>query len=133
MAKMTTKHYARVLYSLVNDTKEIEASVKTFLTFLRERHVLKKADKIMEDYVKYAEDQDGVKRIEITSARKLEKETITIIKKQFGEKVKTVEHIDEKVLGGCIIREKNVVLDGSVRMQVQRLKHNLLKNKITIK
>lgn len=126
MAKMTTKHYAKILYSLANGSEDVESAVDVFFNFLRERHVLKKLDRILEYYAKYTEERDGVKRIEITSARKLEKETIAVIKKQFGEKVKIKEEVDESILGGCIIREKNIILDGSVRMQLQRLKHCLL-------
>lgn len=133
MAKLTTKHYAKILYALLKEAEKVDEAVKIFLAFLRARHVLRKINKISEDYLRYAEDQDGVKRIEITGARPLAKETVAKIKKQFGEKVKTAEKIDERILGGCVIREKNLIVDASLIRQTRKLKETLLKHKISIK
>ncbi|MEK7644294.1 MAG: ATP synthase F1 subunit delta [Patescibacteria group bacterium] len=133
MPKISTNHYAKILYSLLEKTEEIDEVVKIFLKFLRARHVLKKVDKIAADYARYAESREGTKQIEITSARPLGKETLANIKKQFGEKVKIMEKIDQSILGGCVIREKNIIVDVSLKRQTQKLKQNLLKHKITIK
>ena len=86
---------------------------------------LRQADAIIREFEAYAKKQDGVVGIEITSARKLDKATLNLITKAFGEKVEAVESVDEGLIGGMRVKMEDRILDGSIRTHLMRLKQQL--------
>lgn len=65
--------------------------------------------------------------ITIKSIRKLEKSEIESIKKEFKvEKDQEVKfEIDEKLIGGIVVRKDGEMFDGSVKGQLEKLREKL--------
>lgn len=70
-------------------------------------------------------------KIEITSARTLNKnqlkKIIKTIEYHLSKRIHIVNKIDPKILGGIIIRIKNTIIDGSIKGRILRL-HNILQS-----
>ncbi|MBP9732022.1 MAG: ATP synthase F1 subunit delta [Candidatus Magasanikbacteria bacterium] len=127
MAKLLTKQYGKILFESTKGLKgdELESVIKKFLTFLQSKQMISKADQIMSEYEKCVKEAEGIKMIEIVSARELSPEAVKEISKHFGEKVEATVIIDPKLLGGIMIRTENEILDGSIKGQLEKLKQQL--------
>ncbi len=127
MAKLLTKQYGKILFESTKGLKgaELDGVIKNFLTFLQNKQMLSKSDRIMKEYEKYAKEAEGIKMIEIVSARELTPSAIKEISKHFGEKVEATVTIDPKLLGGVLVKTENEIFDGSIKGQLEKLKNQL--------
>lgn len=127
MAKLLPQQYAKVLFHLTQDApeKKLNDIIDTFVAYLKKERAIKKLPHILKHFETYAKEKNGVHEIEVTSAHPLTKETIHNIEKAIGETVETKTKVDETMVGGIVIRTKNTILDGSVKTQLARLKHNM--------
>ncbi|OGH70099.1 MAG: ATP synthase F1 subunit delta [Candidatus Magasanikbacteria bacterium RIFCSPHIGHO2_02_FULL_51_14] len=127
MKKNTSKQYAIALYETTKELsgRDLEQAIQNFVTLLVHDRKLRQADAIIREFEAYAKKQDGVVGIEITSARKLDKATLNLITKAFGEKVEAVESVDEGLIGGMRVKMEDRILDGSIRTHLMRLKQQL--------
>ena len=130
MPKLLPRHYGKILYEATKDVpaEKLDEAVRGFLQFVAGRHVFNKIEAILENFVEYARKQEGRREIEIISARPLAQIIIEKIKKQFGKKVEAETYLDESLIGGIKVKVDSLVLDGSVRTQLARLKERLLVN-----
>lgn len=128
MKKNSPRQFAIALYEATSGAKkdDIEQIVANFAALLAKGRQLKLADKIIEEFINYAKEKDGLVRINITTATKLDENIIESIKKVFGKKVETTENIDKSIIGGLIVRTKDVILDASVKTQLTKLKQSLI-------
>jgi F-type H+-transporting ATPase subunit delta len=69
--------------------------------------------------------------VEVTSAIELDEEVAREIaqrvERQTGRKVELTTRVDEDVLGGIVVRVRNVILDASIRNQLERLRRLVAK------
>lgn len=127
MAKLFIRQYAKILYhaTLGLTGKDLDEAVVVFFTFLRSQQMLKKISVILEDFVRYAKEEEGIDSVSITTARAMPKTTIEEIAQIFSKNFELEHHIDETLLGGVKIRKKNTVYDASVRLKLVKLKESL--------
>ncbi|NLZ97011.1 MAG: ATP synthase F1 subunit delta [Candidatus Magasanikbacteria bacterium] len=125
--KKSNKQFAEALYKVTKSLKDkdLERVLFNFAKLLVRSHKLKQAERIIEEYIKYAKKQEGVKEIEITSAHKLDQETIDKIKQVFGDKVNEQQIIDKNILGGVSIKLEDKILDATIKTQLKQLKNAL--------
>lgn len=125
--KLSPQNCGKILYELTKDagTKEMDKIVKQFILFLKQEQMLSKIKYIMDEFVSYTKEQQGIVKLDITSARVLSKTQLDKICKHFGQKVETEVEVDETLLGGVIIKDKNRILDASLKTQLQKLKRQL--------
>jgi F-type H+-transporting ATPase subunit delta len=125
--KKSNKQFAEALYKTTKGLKDkdLERVLFNFAKLLVRSHKLKQAERIIEEYIKYAKKQEGVKEIEITSAHKLDQETIDKIKQVFGDKVNEQQIIDKNILGGVSIKLEDKILDATIKTQLKQLKNAL--------
>ena len=123
---MSNKQLAIALYKATKDIsgKDLESVLSQFVRLLVAKHKIKSADKIIAEFEKYAKNQDGIMEIEICSARDLENKVVDEIKKIFGKLTESVQTVNKSIIGGVIIKTEEVIFDGSLRMQIQRLKNS---------
>jgi F-type H+-transporting ATPase subunit delta len=128
MKRNSPRQFAVALYEATAGAKkdDIEHIVANFSAMLAKGRQLKLADKIIEELVSYAKEKDGLVRINITTATKMDEKIINSIKSVFGKKVETTENIDESILGGLIVRTKDVIFDASIKTQLIKLKKSLI-------
>ena len=106
--------------------KELDKIVKQFILFLTRQRMLKKIKYIMNEFISYAKEQKGIVELQITSARGLSKSEVDKICKNFGQKVEVETKIDATLLGGVVIKDKNRILDASLKTQLQKFKRSLI-------
>ena len=139
--KLSSQNCGKILYELTcplmsehsdgrraKDTgaKELDKIVKQFILFLTRQRMLKKIKYIMNEFISYAKEQKGIVELQITSARGLSKSEVDKICKNFGQKVEVETKIDATLLGGVVIKDKNRILDASLKTQLQKFKRSLI-------
>ncbi|MDG6897491.1 ATP F0F1 synthase subunit delta [Actinobacillus delphinicola] len=84
---------------------------------------------VYEEYKSYVEDYRSIADVYVTSAFALTEEQqqkiATAMEKRLARKINLNCSIDESLIGGCIIRTDDMVIDGSSRGQLQRLASDL--------
>ena len=128
MNKSTVSQYARALYEATKGQsgKNLEKVIAGFVNLLARRQKLKQVGRIIEEFVSYAKKQEGIQRIEVTSAIKLNPSILEAIKQSFGKKVELSEKVTPEILGGVKIRTEDTILDASLKTQLMRLKQSLM-------
>lgn len=125
--KISNNQLAQVLYEITVGTKgeQTKKAIAVFVKLLSKVHKVSKAANIITEFEKYAKKRQGIVSIEIQSARELDEKTLLNIKKIFGEKVESLESVDEKMLGGIKVKTEDKILDASLKTQLNQLKQFL--------
>ncbi len=129
---ITNKQYAKGLYETVLQAEdgEVEIALKNFVKVLAQRNNLGRSDKIIKEFEKIWNQEQGIMEGELVSARELDKEIIELLNSHItkllnAESVKMKQAIDKSILGGFTARLGGIVIDGSVKTQLQILKNKL--------
>ena len=132
--RISAKQYAQALFDLTDGKSkaEIEKSVADFACHLNSERKLKIADKIMEQFGKIYNKENGIVEAEVTTREKisesLEKKVNQFVKEKYETKEVLLKNIvDENVRGGMIIRVGDEVIDGSIAGKLTELKKILVR------
>lgn len=105
-----------------------------FLNFLRlliDKHRMPVIFRIRRQYETLWQEEHRLLSVEVTSAVQLDDETASAIRErveqQTGRKVELTRRVDEDILGGLVVRVSNMVLDASIRNQLERLRRQVAK------
>lgn len=129
--RISTKKYAIALYESLKDSlgKNTDEIIRNFVHTLAHRGILGRADKIIADFIKYYNAQEGITRLEITSANGLdgdqENTIIKLFEKALGKKIELQKTIDKNILGGIVVKYDDKVVDGSIAYQLGQLRKEL--------
>ena len=120
-AALLTKLFAKAL---------LHATTRNFLLVLLDNGRLADVEAIVEDFQHLLDSRSKKVRAEVSSAVPLEKTELESIKKEAerltGQEVIVDVRVDESLIGGVVTRIGNVVLDGSVRTDLEVLREKLL-------
>ncbi|NTW27088.1 MAG: ATP synthase F1 subunit delta [Candidatus Moranbacteria bacterium] len=132
--KISIKQYSQTLFDLTDGKSEqdVLAVLKNFAEQLKRDGQLKNAGKIMEKFSDLHDAANGMVVAEVVVSKEiatdeLEKVREFVAKKYAAKEVELKIVIDEKIQGGIVIRVGDEVIDGSVAMQLKRLKNILSK------
>lgn len=129
--KFSSKQYAEALYDSLEgtDPKEIDLVLNNFVEILAANNDVKLYPQIEEEFHKLELAKKGSKLAQVTSARPLSKENerdiISELNKLVKGDVELKKKIDEKILGGVVIRLDDQLIDASVKNQLEELKEEL--------
>ena len=102
-----------------------------FLELLAERHRMPALFRIKREFDSLWADENQLLPVTVTSAVELDESLIEDIGKriqdQTGRKVELSSNVDPDVLGGLMVRVGNMVLDGTVRNRLERLRKQVTK------
>src|SRR5439155_25363468 len=102
-----------------------------FLELLAERHRMPAIFRIRRDFDALYAEERKLLPVTITSAVELDKGTLDEIGKkieeQTGRKVDLTTKVDPYVIAGLVMRVGNVVMDGSIRARLERLRKQVAK------
>lgn len=123
MPKLLLRQYAKVLYQITKDLsgKELDKAVLEFFKLLKANQMLKKVDLIVEEFLQFAKEREGIDKITITSANKLPKQVTEEIAKKFSKHFELDTRIDESLVGGVKVRKGNTIFNTSVRSDLESL------------
>jgi F-type H+-transporting ATPase subunit delta len=103
--------------------------VQNFLKLLLDKDRVGSIKEITEHYTQLTDEISDVTRAKITSARPLKKQAADKLEKALEDltsrKVKMEMQEDESLIGGVIVKIGDLVLDGSVRAQLEGLRESL--------
>lgn len=128
MRKKSNFQFAKALYEITKDLPKsnLPEVIEQFVLILQKNNKLKKADYIIEEFINYSKKKDGVKMVEIETARKLDHTVISKLKKTFGEKSEISELVNKELLGGVRIKVDDMIYDASLKTQLKNLKEQLI-------
>ena len=125
------------LYELSGRQKVLEAvlekfnfskTIKTFISLLFEKGRVAFLIEINNFYQKLLDDFKGFVRADLTSASKLSSEDVKKIKQAFekklGKEVILELKEDSSIIGGVVAKIGDLVLDGSIRTQLLKMREN---------
>ncbi|MCW8987138.1 MAG: F0F1 ATP synthase subunit delta, partial [Gammaproteobacteria bacterium] len=103
---------------------------KSFVKVLAENGRLNVTNEIAERYEWHRAEAEKTVEAEVTSAFPLSETQIQqmtkALKKRLGREVNLVTHVDDSIVGGAIIRAGDMVIDGSVSGQLDKLATTLM-------
>ncbi len=125
----TSKQQSGVLRELL-ETTDFSTLTKHFLLLLVERHRIQFLDAIVREFKKDYDDLKGYVRVTVVSATplpsKFEQQLISYLEGATKRRVMLTKEIDPKIIGGVVTRVGDVLFDGSLSTQLQRMKSELL-------
>jgi ATP synthase F1 delta subunit len=102
-----------------------------FLELLAERHRMPAIFRIRRDFDALYAEERKLLPVTVTSAVELDKDTVQEIRKKIeentGRKVELTTKVDPNVIGGLVMRVGNIVMDGSIRARLERLRKQVAK------
>lgn len=108
----------------------LDGAGKNFVKVLAENGRLNVAVEIAQRYEEHRAEAEKTVEAEVTSAFPLSEAQIksvsAALKKRLGRDVNLVTKIDESIVGGAIIRAGDLVIDGSVSGQLEKLANTLM-------
>jgi len=132
--KITPKQYAQTLYELSKDIKkeDVEKVISDFVRILFANNNASKLDKIIAEYNKIWNSEQGVVDAEIISVRELDTDIVKLLKNYIikiagAENIELKKKTDKNILGGVVIKYGDKILDASLRAKVNALKERMKK------
>lgn len=118
----------RVVQNLLGKL-EADSVMCNFFRLLAEKERLVLLPTIAELFGKLADQATGIARGTLTTAVKLDdkrcKSVVTALEKQSSNKLKLNFEVNPAILGGMVLRMGDMVLDGSLKAQLNVLKENI--------
>jgi ATP synthase F1 delta subunit len=114
--------------------KMIEGAEEQFVRFLEllaERHRMPAIFRIRRAFDELYAEERKLLPVTVTSAVELDEDTVNEIarkiEEQTGRKVELSANVDPDVIGGLVMRVGNIVMDGSIRSRLERLRKQVAK------
>ena len=115
-------------------SKMVEGADENFVRFLEllaERHRMPALFRIRRAFNALYAEERKLLPVTVTSAVELDKDTVKEIgrkiEEQTGRKVELTAKVDPNVIGGLVMRVGNMVMDGSIRARLERLRKQVAK------
>ena len=100
-----------------------------FLSVLIDNHRMPVIFRIRKQYEALWREENRLLPVEITSAVELDEQVARRIaervEQQTGRRVELTRRVDESILGGLVVRVSNMILDASIRNQLERLRRQV--------
>ena len=100
-----------------------------FLKVLIDNHRMPVIFRIRRQYETLWREENRLLPVEVTSAVELDDETARLIRErveqQTGRRVELTRRVDDGILGGLIVQVSNLILDASIRNQLERLRRQV--------
>jgi F-type H+-transporting ATPase subunit delta len=108
--------------------------VKNFLRLLLDKHRIGNIEDVSADYTRLTDEISNIIRADIITARPLKDDVMDkldkVLSKITSKTVKAKVEEDESLIGGLVVKIGDLVLDGSVRAQLEGLKESLKRGEI---
>jgi len=109
--------------------------VKNFLNLLLDKNRIGTIESITDYYSKLTDEVSNIARAEIITARPLKEDALERIERSLEEltskKIKSEVTEDEDLIGGVFVKIGDLVLDGSVKAQLEGLKESLKRGELS--
>jgi F-type H+-transporting ATPase subunit delta len=117
-------------------TKDLEKSkilefIKKFVKLLARKNALKFSKRIIDEFKKYYNKQNGILEIEVKSVKGLETDFEKKLKEKFKKSWKVAEVdlkslIDKSLIGGLVLGIDDMIIDGSLKGNLKKIKEKMI-------
>jgi F-type H+-transporting ATPase subunit delta len=118
----------RKVLQVVLDKGNFSGVVKNFLNLLLDKNRIGAIEAIKAYYSQLTDEVSGIARAEIITARPLKEEALGKIERSLEEltskKIKSEVREDGDLIGGIVVKIGDLILDGSVKAQLEGLKES---------
>lgn len=118
----------RKVLQVVLDKSNFSGVVKNFLNLLLDKNRIGAIEAITAYYSRLTDEFSGIARAEIITARPLKNEALGKIERSLegltSKKIKPEVREDKDLIGGIVVKIGDLVLDGSVKAQLEGLKES---------
>jgi F-type H+-transporting ATPase subunit delta len=118
----------RKVLQVVLDKTNFSGVVKNFLNLLLDKNRMGVIEAIKAYYSRLTDEVSGIARAEIITARPLKQEALEKIERSLegltSKKIKPEVRQEKDLIGGIVVKIGDLVLDGSVRAQIEGLKES---------
>jgi F-type H+-transporting ATPase subunit delta len=108
----------------------MSSQVRNFIAVILDHHRMAELDEILTAYAEIVDEHTGAAEATITTAHPLNADDRASLEAQVaklaGARVRASYAEDASLLGGAVVQIGSTVYDGSVRAQLQQLKHRLV-------
>ncbi len=132
--KIIPKQYAQSLYQAVRDKNDsqIKDAINNFFSILIQNNDMAKAEEVVVEFEKIWNMEQGIIEAKVVSAKELDNDIVKLLNDYIAElsgakQVSLNQEVNKNILGGVIIKYKDKVLDGSLRMRLGELKSEMVK------
>ena len=116
----------RKVLQIVFDKSRFSDVVMNFLNLLLDKNRIGAIDAITEYYSKLTDEVSGIARAEIITARPLKKKALRSVERSLedliSKKIKAEVKEDKDLIGGIVVKIGDLVLNGSIKAQLEGLK-----------
>jgi F-type H+-transporting ATPase subunit delta len=113
---------------------QLSTATRAFLALLIEKRREEILPAVHEEFVRLADDAAGLIRAQATVALPLEESEraalLAGLQQRTGKRVELQVSVDPAILGGVVVRMKDTVVDGSVRGALERLREQMLHERL---
>ena len=118
----------RKVLQIVLDKSSFSGVVKNFLNLLLDKNRIGAIEAIKAYYSRLTDEVSGIARAEIITARPLKEEALGRLERSLerltSKKIKPAVREDKDLIGGIVVKIGDLVLDGSVKAQIEGLKES---------
>lgn len=120
-----TKQYANALYVVTKDASanEVDAIVTRFLVLLKAENAQHLSGSVLREYRTLLIKRNELPEVTIKTPTVLSSQIITMILEQLNIGVQNVvkQDVDERIIGGVVIKRNNQLFDLSLKRRLVRL------------
>jgi F-type H+-transporting ATPase subunit delta len=133
--KIKPKQYAISLYEATKglSDEKAKAVLGNFVKLLSKNNALRFAPQIIDNFIRYANREEGIVDLKIRSAHPMKEDLIEILKKEAPGLLEITfktanirKEINSDLIGGFILECEDAVFDASLKNKFKILKNNLL-------
>ncbi len=118
----------RKVLQVVLEKSNFSGVIKNFLNLLLDKNRIRAIEAIAQHYARLTDDISGVARAEIITARPLKDVALGKIERSLegltSKKIRSEVREDKDLIGGIVVKIGDLVLDGSVKAQLEGLKES---------
>ena len=104
---------------------DVSKPLHSLLSLLVDKNKLTYVGLVAENFSHLVDAAEGRLKVEVSSAAKLDKDSITKLRSEFskltGKKVELEVSVDKSLLGGVVARYGGMVYDGSIKTQLKQM------------
>lgn len=130
----TIQQYAHTLYEVLEDThpKDHQKVIDNFIAILSESNDSALFPEIIKEIEKLEQEKKDRKTVELTTARSLdsqeEAKLVELLHAYLGENIELKKAVDHGLISGLVVKVDDVVIDGSVKKRIEKLKSQIIDN-----
>ncbi len=111
-------------------TNYISEDVLNFMKFVVKKGRINLLKDILSDFLKKRDEKENITDVVLKSTYKLDETQSEVVKNQLekfsGKKIRFSNRVDESIIGGYIAEINDVIVDASVKRQLEKIKNTLI-------